>query len=438
MFLPFLLNVTSGFEQVCYLDNATNREEIPEHQYYSCGIFSINLTDHENDVITTMTNHTELKTDADVQMVYYDKKSIVTFIPNSLFIQFKNLEFVSIEEQQFFNKMKREYLINATNLKFFFIPLNSITELDASVFAEAPNLEQINLAGNLIKRIHALAFSGLKGLVVLYLQDNKLTHLNPYTFSNLASKPHIDLFNNLCIQERFFGNTTELIYFRSIETSILKSQCNYSENFDYLKYSENEVNQTKERDDVANLKEEIKEQLEKKKNEIIKNMEKIRESIMLLEQNIKNLSKDNDYTLNALKNELKPEFFNLKAKFTKKIDALNLTYATTQQIKVLTETFKNESDSYNSSIVKLHENRVQLRSDIEHYKIILLAVLGVFATIFIVQTIFIIMHIYGKKNKMTQQENINRELQEKFKLKKNSQSPLDTDSVELSILMANF
>lgn len=75
--------------------------------------------------------------------------------------------------------------------------------MDANVFAQAPNLEHINLRRNKIVIIHKLAFNGLSHLKGLYLVRNKIKKLHPNTFSELLSLKSLDLWYNSCINKNF-------------------------------------------------------------------------------------------------------------------------------------------------------------------------------------------------------------------------------------------
>lgn len=211
--IAFLIKLIFCLEQKCILSKLQQSDlkqvqmsEAPRLRYYSCKIDGVQLSNHNESVITNTSGHTANKTDLDVKFVYYWISNYVKFIPVSIFTKFPNLEYFTISEHHGFVTMKAEYLKNAIKLKYFYIYKNKITELGPNLFREARNLEHINLQGNNIECINLLTFHGLLKIQGIYLQFNRIKKLHPYTFSDLKNILKINLLNNTCIHKYFIRN----------------------------------------------------------------------------------------------------------------------------------------------------------------------------------------------------------------------------------------
>ena len=408
VFLFSLLKIISCFEQICNFEETTQQlPETPELKYYLCGISNTSLAGYESEEITTMTNHSESsKKDSDVQMVCYEDENIVTFIPNSLFIQFSNLEYFCINKNQDFEVMTPEYLKNATNLKYFVVTGNLITKLNENIFIEAPKIEQINLMQNEITAVHFLAFNGLNNLKVLNLQGNKITHLDPLTFSSLISKPKINLLNNTCIHKNFTQSNSSSSYIQEIESEIYKSYCIHKTNITNLTSQIDELkdlfnNLTTEHSNDAKTISDVKSQIHDLTT-IIKELEK--------GQKISDM------------NRTQEEFRNI-------LDGL------TNQTKNVNDTTKILSEVIERLKERLKDQETKHETERNYLMVGLIAVATIFTIVGLIHTICIIKQ-RSQPKKLTQQDTINQQLQEKFKLKKLSKH--ETDSIELSMMMDNF
>ena len=184
------------------MDLKANSYDGPKKSYYICEI-SGNLLD-ENEAVTTNTE-LNLRSNGDVTSVLYNVNNYVKFIPNSLFNTFANLEALFVSTGNDFVSLKPQYLKNAKKLKVFKVYRNDVKELTEHLFVEASNLEHINFEENQIESIHKLAFSCLPNLQGIYLGGNRIKNLSPSTFSAIANLNILDLFDNVCMKQKFLN-----------------------------------------------------------------------------------------------------------------------------------------------------------------------------------------------------------------------------------------
>ena len=155
---------------------------------YYCEIKNANLIDENENVTTTTTNHLPNKTNADVQVVaYYDNSNNISFIPNSIFTTFPNIDYFSFRPGNNLKVLKPHFFKNAKKMTILHIWGNKIRKLEAKLFVEAKNLQRIYLERNEISSIDLSTFYGLNQLQYINLQINKIKFLHPKTFINLNS-----------------------------------------------------------------------------------------------------------------------------------------------------------------------------------------------------------------------------------------------------------
>ena len=153
-------------------------------------------------------------------------------IPKDLFATFPNTEYFRVSATQNFSQLKPHNLKGATRLiTFEILSGNKLKNLEAKVFAEAPNLIYIILESNLITDIHKLAFYGLFNLQEIYLKENQIITIHPKTFSSLESLNVLDLSDNVCVKKRYNGANGKL---SEIENDI-KSSCDFDFNYQELR-----------------------------------------------------------------------------------------------------------------------------------------------------------------------------------------------------------
>ena len=216
MFQEFTtLQQNCAFKQNNYFANTI---ALPYVTFYTCEITQVNLI-YENETVTTYGNHSASKTNDDVEVIDYDSKNIMKYIPNSLFTTFVNLKHVVLFRDFRLEDLKPEFLKNAKKLKMFRVQDNIITHLVENLFLEAINLEYINLQRNRIESIDVMAFNKLTKLVGLFLNGNKIKNLFSVTFSELSSLLFLKLEKNACINKNFNITNGSFI---EVKTEILK------------------------------------------------------------------------------------------------------------------------------------------------------------------------------------------------------------------------
>ena len=233
-----------------------NTHDGPSKSYYTCEING-NLKKDQEDVITDTSENT--RSNEEVTMVYYFPAHYVTFIPNSLFDTFVNLEFLLIHFANSFETMKREYLRNANKLTSFWVYGNSLKKINGNVFAEAKFLEHINFYNNEIESIHKEAFNGLPYLKNVYLETNNIKKLHPKTFSFIANLNILELGGGKnCVNEKFTSASQKL---PEIEAKI-SSNCTYVEIPSEVA-EENRIKMQEANDKIGNLTAEAQAKQEK-------------------------------------------------------------------------------------------------------------------------------------------------------------------------------
>lgn len=207
----WILTPSNGLQQTCIFQSPTyfiNTVEGTTKSYWKCHVNNVKLL-IENELVTTDFSANS-KPNANVTAFLYHIGNDIKFIPNSIFVDFINIEHFYINSNQGFETMKPEFLRNATKLISFFVHSNIISRLDANIFIEAPTLEHINLQNNKIETIHFLTFSGLPNLKNVYLNNNKVTNLYPVTFSHHPHLLTLNLMENTCINKKFSNASHEI------------------------------------------------------------------------------------------------------------------------------------------------------------------------------------------------------------------------------------
>lgn len=182
---------------------------------FACKIRDAKCDDESLEVVTNTASN--LRTNADVQMVYFDTRNM-KFLPNDIYDIFPNVEFLYVYKSNL-NEFKPNYLKNAVELTKLQFHYSNVKELGPKVFAEAPKLQSLELQYNKIETIDILAFHGLPDLSTIYLFKNKIKKLQPTTFSHLTKLTYIG-FDDGCVNKIFHINRNG---FKDIEQNIRKN-----------------------------------------------------------------------------------------------------------------------------------------------------------------------------------------------------------------------
>ena len=162
---------------------------------YSCVVSEANIQD-DRVTVNFIGIHTNSRNNNDVIFVQL-AGTILTFIPNTIFSTFPNVEVLDMDFCGILNISENSFQ-GATNLRIFSAFLNRISALPARTFVQAPNLKEIDLHFNEIVQINSQAFVGLTSLDLLDLDLNRITALQLGTFDDLQSLEVLRLsFNSL-------------------------------------------------------------------------------------------------------------------------------------------------------------------------------------------------------------------------------------------------
>ena len=192
-------------------------ENLIPRKVFTCLINDANVTD-EYEIVTFSRIFNGKPIQVDIECIQYTG-DVIEAIPNSIFTDLPSLRILEISYDVGLTSLKPSYFKNAKNLTDLTIKLNSIPELTADLFVEAPNLEVINLRGNHIKSVHRFAFSGLEKLFSLSLGFNEIKHLPTNTFDDLPSLIYLDL-KTSCAIKTFGTNSTETIQIEKVQRLI--------------------------------------------------------------------------------------------------------------------------------------------------------------------------------------------------------------------------
>ena len=216
-----LLEFMNCIEQRCIFQSRNwiiNGDDGDLKSEWTCAIYSTSI-EFANETVTTITTG-NLKTILEVTAFLYVTGNVIEVIPNSIFTTFPNMKNFKISEDQKFGIMKPQYLIGAKKLRLFKVVSNSMMNLDAKLFVEAPNLERINLKMNKITSIDRLTFWGVPLLKSIFLQGNKIMHLHPHTFSDLSRLDVLDFQSNKCVHQKYLNASKNIL---KVEWEIIAS-----------------------------------------------------------------------------------------------------------------------------------------------------------------------------------------------------------------------
>ena len=213
LFIVQLLFGTRADNQFKTVESFDNGVDGLRKSFHACQ-FDNQVVDNESEIINTDSNQ---KSNSDVQMVLYHERNTMSVIPNNIFQQFPNLEYLWIGNDQKCSNFKPEYLRGANHLKTLRMSKNLMTKVMANAYTEAPNLENINLQFNNIEFVHVFGFNGLSNLKGIYLKGNPIKELHSLTFSWLNNIMTVDLVNCNCMNKEY---NPDYLNFAELQTDI--------------------------------------------------------------------------------------------------------------------------------------------------------------------------------------------------------------------------
>lgn len=178
---------------------------------YTCRMPNVRIeSDNENQNIVITGIHLPGRGNADVVNVeIHDSRT--TFIVTQAISTFVNMNGMQIFSSEL-NRIQPNAFANAANLETLEITGNPLTSLGASAFL-GTRLTWLDLDSNQIESIHQNAFAGLPTLRELNLTRNRIQELHPNVFSPLSSLTFVTLEYNqlLRIPSQLFANNLPLV-----------------------------------------------------------------------------------------------------------------------------------------------------------------------------------------------------------------------------------
>lgn len=212
-------------------------------QFYTCTNHNLNLDQNKMQITGVKGSHMGLKTDADVQAVYF-LSSGMKRLPRGIFKTFKNLQKYIVHGLDTVG----EFLDSEGLVKGDFEGAKSLTSLSLmsvimehirpKVFEGASNLIHITLEACRIITIDKDAFRGLKKLQSLGLKYNYIATLHASTFSDLEDLQHLLLSGNYLktITNNHIKNNKKLVRISLIGNLLSEVESNLIQNMKSLEH----------------------------------------------------------------------------------------------------------------------------------------------------------------------------------------------------------
>lgn len=129
-------------------------------------------------------------------VIYFEisNQNNVTVMPSGFFTRFPKLAYVRITTG--LKTIRKEDLKNAGALMTLELHSNQIEVVPSNVFAEAPQLDQIDLSKNHLTTVEDFAFNGLDKLESLFLYNNSLSILKRNTFAGASNLEGLNIESN--------------------------------------------------------------------------------------------------------------------------------------------------------------------------------------------------------------------------------------------------
>lgn len=165
---------------------------------YPCQITKGQLLNRDyGESVTFVGKHQAGKNDNDLKLISFsgNRNLRLHVIPSKVFVHFPHLVDFSLQRCEL-RTLKNGDFSSAGNLKNLNLDSNELTRLDAAPFGGADVLEWLSLSANKLDTMHKDAFVGLGKLQMLILSQNKLQTLNAETFHPLTALVEVLLDGN--------------------------------------------------------------------------------------------------------------------------------------------------------------------------------------------------------------------------------------------------
>lgn len=181
-----------GYEKVDYhyKSISVQRFQTPYEKFYMCRLSSKNLVDKivKNDGYDKSNKLKEI-----VKI----KSSKMNRLPQDLFENFPKMDFLYIKDIEGSFRINRSTFINSSSVTKIWIQGCEFPVIEDSTFAEVINLEFLCLPSNKIETFDETALQGATKLKGLYLKENSIRYLPEQIFRDLPNLEELDVASNL-------------------------------------------------------------------------------------------------------------------------------------------------------------------------------------------------------------------------------------------------
>ena len=169
-YFPVTLNCQTS-QQLIHL----NGDHSKTHK--TCVINNAHLTDLSEEVTISGISH------GDTSMVgVMFRNSVVKFFPKEFLKAFPNLQVIDLQDQHVDDVYRDNFVGGSSHIRTYWAPNNEITKLGPNAFSYMGFMYTLYLENNPIEFIHALAFSGLPKLKILFLKGTNMKSLSYESF----------------------------------------------------------------------------------------------------------------------------------------------------------------------------------------------------------------------------------------------------------------
>lgn len=216
------------FIQAAVISNQTNLEELylnsneisHLHKHLLTGLVNLQIADFSGSQIETIEDYSfddliKLHT-----LKLYNNK--INFAQTKLFRKLDNLKFIYLSGSgNILKTIDREIFENTKSLEEIEMKYMLIEKINEGSFTNLNKLKTLNFYANRIAYLSETVFDGLQSLTSLILRNNAIKFLSPKTFSSMTNLFELDLWDNVCIYNKW----NSLGFLKEAEETISNSTC---------------------------------------------------------------------------------------------------------------------------------------------------------------------------------------------------------------------
>jgi len=133
-------------------------------------------------------------------------------IPENLFDGFPNLITLRMNRNSI-QRLNPKWFERMSQLRSLDVSYNRIDQLPAGIFASFEGITELNFERNQLKSINRNSFGNLGNLTLLNLDRNSINAIDEKIFEDATSLNTLYLWNNKCLNERFFNFVANRVLF---------------------------------------------------------------------------------------------------------------------------------------------------------------------------------------------------------------------------------